>query len=360
MKSTLLHISKGLAALTAATSRTTGPACAATRTCAVSSLPQGGVLSNLPVRQHGAGRLNESFPRQGGKAQLSIPGTEYLRAPSLRSVPLPRAMQPAPARLAGQLQGLQPKPMHQLTQERLNSTRAPDDDPAALAARPHSRNRQATGTATALLQAEMRLPGIYTMLAAPAARERHGHHQEALAHALAELKARPREDGLDFREIVARELPGLLQKTGFDAGIYAARNSEVGGYGRYLLHSDPDPKERFCLQIFAFDPRQKTPIHNHPNECASYIAQGVLMERVYELPQDAADAGHAGQVAKLQKNERPQASWAGFDLTQLQVPHSLKNKSDSLAVSVHLYRDMDGVSEGQQVAAADKFERFKP
>lgn len=352
MKSTLLHLSNGLAALTAATARTAGPACAATRTRAASSSPQGGVLSNLPVRPHGAGRLNEA---------------KSLREPSLRSVPLPRATQPAPAclagpgrTLAGKRQGLQPKPLHQLTLERLNSTRAPDDDAAAFAARLHALHRPVTGAATALIQAELRLPEIYTMLAAPAARERHGHHQEALAQALAELKARPRADGLDFRDIVARELPGLLRKVGFDAGIYAARNSEVGGYGRYLLHSDPDPKERFCLQIFAFEPRQKTPIHNHPNECASYIAQGTLMERVYELPQDAADAGHAGQVAKLQKNERPQASWAGFDLTQLLVPHSLKNKGDSLAVSVHLYRDMDGVTQGQQVATADKFARFKP
>jgi hypothetical protein len=314
------------------------------------------VLSNLPARQRGVplaaeappqrrhwvGRLSEAFHRQGGKALSFLPGTECLREASLRGVPL------------------QPKPMHPLTPARLHSTHTPDEGPAALAARLPPRNRQATGAAAALIQAEMRLPEIYTMLAAPAARERHAHHQEALAQALAELKARPREDGLDFREIVARELPGLLQKAGFDAGIYAARNSEVGGYGRYLLHSDPDPKERFCLQIFAFAPRQKTPIHNHPNECASYVAQGTLMERVYELPQHAADAGHVGQVAKLQKNERPQASWAGFDLTQLQVPHSLKNKSESLAVSVHLYRDMDGVSAGQQVAAAEKFERFRP
>lgn len=352
--------------MTAAIPRTTAPACTPTLTHADFSLPQGGALSNLPVRQHGVppaagappqrrnvfGRLNEVFHKQGSKAQLSIPGNEFTREPSLRSVPLPPTTQSALARLAGpsraalagKLQGLQPRPMHKLTLDRLHSTHAPED----------------TGTATALTQSEMRLPGIYTMLAAPAARERHGHHQEAMAQALAELKALPRADGQDFREVVARELPGLLQKAGFDASIYAARSSEVGGYGRYLLHSDPDPKERFCLQIFAFDPRQKTPIHNHPNECASYIAQGTLMERLYELPEAAAAAGHAGQVAKTQKNARPQASWAGFDPTQLQVPHSLKNHSGSVAVSVHLYRDMDGVSAGQQVAAADKFERFKP
>jgi predicted metal-dependent enzyme (double-stranded beta helix superfamily) len=160
---------------------------------------------------------------------------------------------------------------------------------------------------------------------------------------------------------VAQELPGLLRNAGFDAGIYAARDrDEVGGCGRYLLHGDPDPKERFCLQIFAFNPQQKTPIHNHPNECASYIAQGALKERVYELPEAAAAAGHAGQVTKGRKNDRLHPSWAGFDRTELQVPHSLKNHSNSPAVSVHLYRDMDGVSERQQVAAADKFERFKP
>lgn len=317
MKSKLLHLSTGLATLAAATLRTTAPACTATRARASSLLPQGGALFNLPARQR-------CFPSAAD-------------APPQRRIVFSRA-------LAGKLQTLQSRPLHRLTLERLHSTRAPE----------------VTGATTALIQAERRLPGIYTMLAAPAARERHGHHQEAVAQALAELKALPRADGLDFREVVARELPGLLQKAGFDAGIYAARSSEVGGYGRYLLHSDPDPKERFCLQIFAFEPRQKTPIHNHPNECASYIAQGTLMERLYEHPDAAKAAGHAGWVTKTQKNVRPQASWAGFDSTQLQVPHSLKNHSGSMAVSVHLYRDMDRVSAGQQVAAADKFERFNP
>lgn len=214
--------------------------------------------------------------------------------------------------------------------------------------------------AMALVEAEQRLPQVYTVLADPAAQARHAHHQQAVAQALAELKVRPRADSLDFREVVAHELPALLQQTGFDASIYAARNSDVVGYGRYLLYSDPDPKERFCLQVFAFDPRQKTPIHNHPNECASYIAQGSMMERLYELPELATAAGHAGQVAKLHKHERPQTSWAGFGPAQLQVPHSLKNHSGSLAVSVHLYRDMDGVSDHQQVASAGRFERFRP
>ncbi len=235
----------------------------------------------------------------------------------------------------------------------------PQVDPALAIGLPAA-HRQVTGAAMALSQAELRLPAIYTPLADPAGREQHGRHQEALAQALAELKAQPRADGLDFRNLVAQELPDLLEKAGFTAGIYAARSSEVGGYGRYLLHSDADLKERFCLQIFAFDPRQKTPIHNHPNECASYIAQGALMERLYELPETAAADGHAGQVTKRQKNQRPQTSWAGFDSAELQVPHSLKNHGGSMAVSVHLYRDMDGVSQGQQVAAADKFERFKP
>lgn len=232
----------------------------------------------------------------------------------------------------------------------------------ASPAMPHRGDHPVTGAAaTALRQAELRLPGIYTTLATPAAQARHGHHQAAVAQALAELKAQPRANGQDFREIVAQALrQGLLQQTGFDAGIYAARNSEVGGYGRYLLHSDADPKERFCLQVFAFNPTQKTPIHNHPNECASYVAQGALVERVYELPEEAAASEHAGRVTKMRKDDRPHTSWAGFDDKHLQVPHSLKNHGDAMAVSVHLYRDMDGVSERQQVAAAGKFERFKP
>ncbi|WP_233504273.1 gamma-glutamylcyclotransferase [Xylophilus ampelinus] len=214
-----------------------------------------------------------------------------------------------------------------------------------------------------LARAERSLPQVYTTLQAPEAQARHHQHQEAMDSALTRLRSstpalQRQADGADFRDVVADALPQLLRDIGFQPEIYAAKSKETLGYGRYLLHSDTTPENNFCLQIFAFDPTQKTPIHNHPNECASFIALGQLRERLYDDGKNAVKRDDKRFVKKLVGNERPQSSWAGFNAQELDIPHSLKNKSDSLAVSVHLYRDMDGISGGAQVAAKDRFERM--
>jgi predicted metal-dependent enzyme (double-stranded beta helix superfamily) len=209
----------------------------------------------------------------------------------------------------------------------------------------------------AFREAETKLTGVYTPLTTPQARAVHASNQEEVAQKLAELKALPCTEGTDFRDVVAQHLVGMLKKSTFDPGIYQARSSEVGGYGRFLLHSDP--KESFCLQVFAFNPRQKTPIHNHPNECASYVVMGSLVESIYETKAAAAAAGHPGRLREIESHARPEASGAAFSRDELHVAHSLANVSDAKAVSTHLYRDMDGLSPGQQVGAAEKFLPFK-
>lgn len=161
----------------------------------------------------------------------------------------------------------------------------------------------------------------------------------------------------DFRDLVALALPKVLADAGFDPSIYQPRNESIGGYGRYLLHSESEPANPFCLQMFAFLPRQKTPIHDHPNECASFIAQGELAERLYSPPTGHMSPSGLQVVEKEHKNPREAGSFAGFGPTELGIPHSLKNKSDNVAVSVHLYRDMDGITEGARVAAKSVFER---
>lgn len=214
-----------------------------------------------------------------------------------------------------------------------------------------------------LARAEASLPQVYATLQSPESQARHHAHQQAMESAITALRssaANPQAhaDGVDFRDVVARALPGLLEDIGFEPGIYTAKSAAPGGYGRYLLHSDSTPGSNFCLQIFAFDPQQKTPIHNHPNECASFVADGALLERLYDDGKNAVRRDGKQYVQKRSGNERPKGSWAGFDGQELDIPHSLKNKSDNLAVSVHLYRDMDGVSGGARVAAKDVFERL--
>ncbi|HET7863952.1 MAG TPA: hypothetical protein VFL86_06035, partial [Burkholderiaceae bacterium] len=65
-------------------------------------------------------------------------------------------------------------------------TAAPLDTPL-----PHVHPPLSDAIAMALVEAERRLPQVYTVLADPAAQARHAHHQQAVAQALAELKARP-------------------------------------------------------------------------------------------------------------------------------------------------------------------------
>lgn len=76
-------------------------------------------------------------------------------------------------------------------------------------------------------------------------------------------------------------------------------------------------------------------------------------------PCSLKNGGWVPLATKDKKNERLQGAMDGFGPTQLDVPHSLKNTSGDIALSVHLYRDMDGLSEGQQIAAKTKtkFER---
>ena len=204
--------------------------------------------------------------------------------------------------------------------------------------------------------AESSLKLVYAQLPAEA-KTAHLGHQQRFSDALKTLSQGEqakawRAQGKEYRDFVAAQLPSLLQQIEFDPSIYKAKNTSINGYGRYLLHSDAAVGDHFCLQIFAFDPAQKTPIHNHPNECASFIAKGQLSERLYEEPVK----GHK-EVAKAVKNPRETGSWAGFNPQELNIPHSLKNKTSEMAVSIHLYRDMDGLTSGQQVAAKDMFQR---
>lgn len=242
---------------------------------------------------------------------------------------------------------------------------------------------------------ESQLPNIYATLSSPSAEKQHGTNKREVSAQLFKLRGElgsawrnrdfPQiagklglEPGIvenawekgntlgkqgDFRDLVALALPTILRDAKFDPSIYEPRNDTINGYGRYLLHSDDNAKESFCLQMFAFSPKQKTPIHDHPNECASYVVHGELSERLYSSPTGGASENGRQLVEKNAKNSRELGSIDGFGPNELNIPHSLKNKSGELAVSVHLYRDMDGLTPGnehtrsQQVAAKEMFDR---
>lgn len=243
---------------------------------------------------------------------------------------------------------------------RLDGLQARSPDASAEGASAKRPRTSLLGADSGIAAREAKLDKVYTPLSLQA-RQTHAANQKRLdagvqkllqnASVQAEIAA-----GKDVRDCVADALKGLLEEAQLSTDIYQPKDAtQLAGYGRYLLHSHAKEGESFCLQLFAFDARQKTPIHDHPNECASFILKGNLSERIYRPTGETKD--NTPLAEKTERNARTEASWAGFGPDELGVPHSLKNKSGDIALSVHLYRDMDGLSEGQQIAAKTKFER---
>lgn len=259
-----------------------------------------------------------------------------------------------------------------------------------------ARHSSAIPTGTKLAVQEAQLPGVYTLLQSPEAREAHSRHQEDFAKAIQAWRATPefakaleerlaeicsaegpqrirdtfcgpltRDDAIrteaDERltdiggatcDLLAQELPRLLDSIDFDASIYRPRDeADKHGYGRFLLHSD----DHFCLQMFSFGKDQETPPHDHPNECASYIVKGALLETLFSNSESAVDVDGQRKVSVADVSERPTGSLAAFDKLHLNIPHVLAHNEGDYALSAHLYRGIDGLTQGQQVAALHKF-----
>ncbi len=243
---------------------------------------------------------------------------------------------------------------------RLDGLQARSPDATAEGASAKRPRTSLPGADAGIAAREARLDKVYTPLSLQA-RQTHAANQKRLdagvqkllqnASVQAEIAA-----GKDVRDCVAGALEGLLAEAQLSTDIYQPKSNDLAGYGRYLLHSHAKEGESFCLQLFSFADKQKTPIHDHPNECASFILKGNLWERLY-YPSDSPAGAQVPLATKDKKNERLQGSMDGFGPTQLDVPHSLKNTSGDIALSVHLYRDMDGLSDNQQIAAKTRFER---
>lgn len=139
-------------------------------------------------------------------------------------------------------------------------------------------------------------------------------------------------------------LDGLSSKK-IDISYYKPAGDNKRGYGKYLLYSNPDKSNPFCFQLFVFGEGQKTRLHNHIAPCSTTVLQGAIEESLYE----AALGTRKGEpLAKfVSSSVREQGSLAGFDSEQLNEIHQIrnvnKNKGDGYAITVHYYKDMDGV-----------------
>ena len=171
----------------------------------------------------------------------------------------------------------------------------------------------------------------------------HTKNQSQIAEAVLDFRERlsMSNSSISPEEIllaVEKNIGSILSDARFDPTAYKAANTNPDGYGKYLLFSDLNQGAPFCFQYFRFDGHQKTVIHDHPCDCTSYVVEGHLRERSYRVVD--------GQLEKRKKDDRFVGSLRAIDLDR-NDPHSLKNKSENPAGSVHVYR-IDGV----QTAAA--------
>jgi hypothetical protein len=140
-------------------------------------------------------------------------------------------------------------------------------------------------------------------------------------------------------------LDGIESKK-IDVSHYQPSADHKRGYGKYLLYSNPDKSNPFCVQLFVFAEGQKTRLHNHIAPCSTTVLQGAVEESLYE-PQSGQRKG--SPLARfVSSSVRKTGSLAGFDDGQLNDVHKIRHLSldgnHDYAITVHYYKDMDGVS----------------
>jgi predicted metal-dependent enzyme (double-stranded beta helix superfamily) len=143
-----------------------------------------------------------------------------------------------------------------------------------------------------------------------------------------------------FRKFLEASIEKVLIEAEFDTSPYVCKITDpsdhgfIHGYAKYLLYGDDNDGAPFCLQYFHFAPGQKTPLHDHPVACVSFVVKGQIVERHYQ----ALSATEARKTRITNRDFFDRKSI--LDLSQPNI-HSLKNKQTRHAGSVHFYY-MDG------------------
>lgn len=155
---------------------------------------------------------------------------------------------------------------------------------------------------------------------------------------LAEDLAAVHEGGARGRDFIRAAAPALrrMLAAGLALPPEALAPSDTG-YARHLLHRDP--QNRFVVAAMVWKPGQGTPIHDHDGswgmlgmvrgglEVVNYFADAEVAEGEVTLRGDPPHAPAAGA---------PDAVCGCADI------HTVRNRRDDLAVSVHVYpRDLE-------------------
>jgi len=99
-------------------------------------------------------------------------------------------------------------------------------------------------------------------------------------------------------------------------------------YTRHVLHAHP--AGLFTVVALVWRPGQSTPVHGHYTWCSYIILQGDMTEDQYVWDRTSKRAVLAAQVARDAGDAV--GSHAGLDTI-----HRLRNSSEDIAVSIHVY-----------------------
>jgi len=111
--------------------------------------------------------------------------------------------------------------------------------------------------------------------------------------------------------------------------------SSAESYRQYLLHCDP--LERFCVVSFAWEPGQRTPVHDH-------LTWGLVGQLRGEERCDEYAALREGGYA-CTGTHRMRAGQIDRVSPRVGDIHAVSNASDAVAVSIHVYGTNIGASQ---------------
>lgn len=180
----------------------------------------------------------------------------------------------------------------------------------------------------------------------------------------------PHLDEPQFQNLLGEKITDILlnlkSKNILDLSHYQPVNTKKNGYAKYLLYSQSHQKFPFCFQIFTFAPKQemrasgldtplssaekkevnelrghRTRMHNHLAPCASSVLLGTMQETLYKPVEGTRKGDPLAQ--EFQKNIRDTGTVDGFDEEELNIVHALENIGPEKAVTMHFYKEIDGV-----------------
>jgi len=185
-------------------------------------------------------------------------------------------------------------------------------------------------------------------------------------------------DENEFQNLLGEKLTdmlmGMKDNKQLNLAHYQAKNNHKNGYAKFLLYSNSNTPLPHCLQLFVFLPKQtaespvtnnqqaqssklinhqrgqRTKLHNHIAPCASYVLQGTLEETTY-CPIEGFRK-NSPLAIETGRQRRETGSADGFNEHELNTVHRLENIGNDIAISVHYYREMDGIQHETEKASS--------